>query len=149
MVLVIACVEWSVRGRVLVSQVLNSLANPLSGTPEGVFTGAVANCFISYTVLLVSKDESNEGAPSYIMQRAGCGIEVVPGWSAKEHILEPKRCAFSGLVGGRACVFARSAEEVEGQGGEVDDSFSVGSVWMVSEYLDQGFEDGEAAWRDS
>ena len=146
-VLVVVCVEWSVRGRVLVSQVLNSSADPLSWTPEGVFTRAVADCFVSYTVLLVGKDESNEGAPSHVMQRAGCGIEVVSGWSAEEHVLEPKGRAFSGLVGGRTSAFAGSAEKVEGQGCEVDDSFSIGSVGMVSEYLDQGLENGEAAWR--
>jgi len=148
-VLVVVCVEWSVRGCVLVSQVLNSSGHPLSGTPEGVFTWAVADCFVSYTVLLVGKDESNEGAPSHVMQRADCGIEVVPGRSAEEHVFEPKRCAFSGLGGGRACIFTGSAEEVEGQGGKVDDSFSKGSVGMVLEDFDESFENGEAARCDA
>jgi len=88
---VIVGVQWCVRGCIAESQVLNSAGHAFGDIPEGLVIGTVSNSFVSYTVLLVGKDESNEGAPLHVMQRTDCCVEVVLGRCSKENILQPER----------------------------------------------------------
>ena len=146
---VIVGVEWCVRGCIAESQVLDSSANPFSDIPEGLVIGTVSNSFASYTVLLVSKDESNEGAPSHVMQRTDGCIEIVLGRGSEENILQPERRASSLIIGSGLRIFSWSTEEEVCEAGEVNDGIGEGSIWVVLENLDEGHEDGEATGRDS
>jgi len=87
---VIVGVEWCVRGCIAESQVLDSSANPFCDIPEGLVIGTVSNSFAWYTVLLVGKDESNEGALSHVMQRTDNCVEIVLSWGSEENILQPE-----------------------------------------------------------
>ena len=109
----------------------------------------MSNSFASYTVLLVSEDESNEGALSHVMQRTGGCIEVVSGRCSEESILQPERGASSLIIGSGPSVLSWSTEEEVSQAGEVDDSIGEGPIRMVLEDLDEGHKDGETARRDS
>ena len=96
---VIVGVEWCVRGSIAEAQVLDSSGDLFCDIPEGLVIGTVSNSFASYTVLLVSKDESNEGAPSHVMQRTDGCIEIVLGRGSEENILQPEGRASSLIIG--------------------------------------------------
>jgi len=88
---VIAGVWWCVRGCIAESQVLDLAGHSFGDIPEGLVISTVSNSFASYTVLLVGKDESNEGAPLHVMQRTDGCVEIVLGWCSEENVLQPER----------------------------------------------------------
>jgi hypothetical protein len=122
-VVVVVGVQWSCRGGSMFAKVEDASLASTDRAEDRVPGEAVAECFPTGGVLLVSVSEGDVYPSSHVIRgtlRGGSALDVS---MAEGGVAEAERLAASTVGGGREGVLARAAEEEKAKDAEVHDGF--------------------------
>ena len=106
----------------------------------------VAGCtmfkgFTMSAVLLISVGKGDIGPLLHVIPRTSTGWDALEGRTAERSVSEMEGLASATIGGGREGIFPRVAEEIEGEGAQVQDGLGSVAVSGLGEGCDQGSED--------
>ena len=84
--------------------------------------------FAARAILLVSVGEGDVGPSLHVMQRTVAGWDALDEGAAECGVGQAEGFAAAAIGGGGQGVLARSAEEEEGEGGEVENGLGAGLI---------------------
>ena len=73
---------------------------------------------------------ANIGPLLHVIPRAVTGRDALGEWAAEGGVTKMERFAVAMVSGGREGIFPRPAEEIEGQGAQVEDGLGVSLIWL-------------------
>ena len=128
---------------VVLAEVKDTALGGSDGAESVIAGAAVAKGLASCGILLVGVGETDISPTLHVMRRALGGGSPLDGGIAEGGVSKAERFATAAVGGGGEGVLARSAKEVEPDGGEVSDGFGPWPVGVSPEEGGEGPEDGD------
>ena len=140
---VVVAVQGTVGGCMVLEEVVNTTLDGADRAEGGIAGDAMAEGLPAGAVLLISVGERHVGPLLHVIPRTGICGDALDGGTAEGSVSEVEGLA-SATIGGRGeGVFPGSAEEIEGEGAQVQDGLGPWLVGGLGEGGDQGSEDGD------
>jgi hypothetical protein len=140
---VIVMVERAGRSCIILAEVVDMASNGPGGAEKVITREAMAEGLHTSGVLLIGVGKGNISPLLHIIPRAVTSGDALGRRATEGDVVEMEWLATSPFSSGGESIFPGTAEEVEGEDGQVEDDLGTGLVRVTGKAACQGVEDGD------